>query len=97
VTGILIAPEGTLAGKKVELLLEAAPKARRIVFLAPPDPAIRHQFDEARKAASRHGVDVVAVEVGSGDYDRAFAASRGSGRRRCSWPPTRASRATGGR
>ena len=74
VTGILIAPEGTLAEKKVELLLEAAPKAKRIVFLAPPDPAIRYQFDEARKAASRHGVDVVAVEVTGGDYDRAFAA-----------------------
>ena len=74
VTGILIAPEGTLAGKKVELLLEAAPKARRIVFLAPPDPAIRHQFDEAQKAASRQGVDVVAVEVTGSDYDRAFAA-----------------------
>ena len=74
VTGILIAPEGTLAEKKVELLLEAAPKSKRIAFLAPPDPAIRYQYDEARKAASRQGVDVVAVEVGSGDYDRAFAA-----------------------
>jgi putative ABC transport system substrate-binding protein len=74
VTGVLIAPEGTLAEKKVELLLEAAPKAKRIVFLAPPDPAIRYQFDEARRAASRQGVDVVAVEVTSGDYDRAFAA-----------------------
>jgi putative ABC transport system substrate-binding protein len=73
VTGILIAPEGTLAEKKVELLLEAAPKAKRLVFLAPPDPAIRFQYDEARKAASRLGVDVVAVEVTGGDYDRAFA------------------------
>ena len=74
VTGILIAPEGTLAEKKVELLLEAAPKAKRIVFLAPPDPAIRYQLDEARKAALRQGVDVVAVEVRGGDYDQAFAA-----------------------
>jgi putative ABC transport system substrate-binding protein len=74
VTGVLIAPEGTLAEKKVELLLEVAPKARRIVFLAPPDPAIRHQFDEARQAASRQGVDVMAVEVTGGDYDRAFSA-----------------------
>jgi putative ABC transport system substrate-binding protein len=74
VTGILIAPEGTLAEKKVELLLEAAPKAKRIAFLAPPDPAIRYQVDEARKAASRQGVDVVSVEVTGGDYDRAFAA-----------------------
>jgi len=74
VTGIVIAPEGTLAAKKVELLLEAAPGARRIAFLAPPDPAIRLQEDEARGAASRAGVDMVVVEVQRGDYDAAFAA-----------------------
>ena len=74
VTGILIAPEGTLAEKKVELLLEAAPKARRVVFLAPPDPVIRFQEEEARRAASRAGVEMVVVEVKGGDYDAAFAA-----------------------
>ncbi len=74
VTGIVIAPEGTLAAKKVELLLEAAPAAKRIAFLAPPDPAIRHQVDEARRAASRAGVEIAVIEVKGGDYDAAFAA-----------------------
>jgi putative ABC transport system substrate-binding protein len=73
-TGIVIAPEGTLAEKKVELLLEAAPKARRIAFLSPPDPAIRFQLDEAKRAASRAGVEMAVVEVTGGDYDAAFTA-----------------------
>ncbi len=74
VTGIVIAPEGTLAAKKVELLLEAAPAAKRIAFVAPPDPAIRDQVEEARRAASRAGVEMAVVEVKGGDYDAAFAA-----------------------
>jgi putative ABC transport system substrate-binding protein len=74
VTGIVIAPEGTLAAKKVELLLEAAPGAKRIAFLAPPDPAIRFQEDEARTAAARAGVEWFVVEVRGGDYDAAFTA-----------------------
>src|SRR6266478_4071017 len=34
-TGILIAPDGTLAAKKLELLKEAVPRAARIAFLVP--------------------------------------------------------------
>jgi ABC-type uncharacterized transport system substrate-binding protein len=38
VTGVLIAPAGTLAGKKLELLKEAVPSATRVAFLTHEDP-----------------------------------------------------------
>jgi len=37
VTGVLIAPEGTLAAKKLELLTEAVPRATRVKGAAPGD------------------------------------------------------------
>ena len=40
VTGVLIAPEGTLAPKKLELLKEVVPRATRIAFMLPDDPGI---------------------------------------------------------
>jgi putative ABC transport system substrate-binding protein len=73
VTGVLIAPEGTLAAKKMELLKEAVPGARRVVFLAPPDPNVNPQIDEASRAAARIRVELVVVRVKDGDYDAAFA------------------------
>jgi ABC-type uncharacterized transport system substrate-binding protein len=73
ITGVVIAPDGTLAGKKLELLKEAVPRATRIVFLAwGDDPSYRPQLQEAQKAASSLGVTLVVVEVRGGDYDRAF-------------------------
>ena len=50
-TGVLIAPDGTLAAKKLELLKEAVPGAARIAFLAPDDANFRPQVQEAQKAA----------------------------------------------
>jgi putative ABC transport system substrate-binding protein len=72
-TGILMAPDGTLAAKKLELLKEAVPRAARIAFLAPDDPNFRSQVQEAQKAASSLGLELVVVEVRDGDYERAFA------------------------
>jgi putative ABC transport system substrate-binding protein len=74
VTGVLIAPAGTLAGKKLELLKEAVPRATRIAFLAPEDPGIRLQVQETRQAAAALGIKLAVTEVRSGDYERAFAA-----------------------
>lgn len=75
ITGVLIAPEGTLAGKKLELLKAAVPRATRIAFLAPDDPGTaRPQVEEVRKAAAALGVTLNVVEAKSEDYDRAFAA-----------------------
>ena len=73
ITGVVIAPGGTLAGKKLELLKEAVPGATRIAFLAPPlDPAFSLQVREAQKAALPLGVKLTVVEVRDRDYNRAF-------------------------
>jgi len=52
VTGVLIAPAGTLAGKKLELLKEAVPHATRIAFLTHEDPGLRTQERETQAAAA---------------------------------------------
>jgi putative tryptophan/tyrosine transport system substrate-binding protein len=75
VTGVLIAPDGTLAGKRLELLKAAVPQNTRIAYLAPPDDlATRLQTSETRKAAEALGIDLVVVEARDADYGRAFAA-----------------------
>ena len=76
ITGVLIAPDGTLAGKKLELLKEAVPRARRIALLVPDDPGIgvQQQIQEILRAASSLGVELPVVAVRGGDYDRAFTA-----------------------
>ncbi|MEO6743005.1 MAG: ABC transporter substrate-binding protein [Caldimonas sp.] len=73
-TGVLIAPDGTLAGKKLELLLEVVPGATRVGMLSHYDPAVRQQVAELRKVASALGLSVHPVEVVDGDYERAFTA-----------------------
>jgi putative ABC transport system substrate-binding protein len=74
ITGVLIASEGTLAGKKLELLKEAVPRAGRIGLLVPDDPNIQAQVQEAEKAASSLSVGLVVATVRRGDYGQAFAA-----------------------
>jgi putative ABC transport system substrate-binding protein len=76
VTGILIAPGGTLAGKKLELLKEIAPRATRIALLTPddPGPGLKMQVEEVRKSAAVLGLELSVVEVRGGDYAKAFAA-----------------------
>ena len=74
VTGVLIAPAGTLAAKKLELLKSAVPGAVRIAFLAPVDPGIRAQVEETRQAAAALGLKLAVTEVQGADYERAFAA-----------------------
>lgn len=73
VTGVLIAAEGTLAVKKLELLMEVAPRGSRIALLAPSDPGFALQLAEVRKAAAALRADVVVVEVKDNDFERAFA------------------------
>jgi putative ABC transport system substrate-binding protein len=72
ITGVVIAPGGTLAGKKLELLKEAVPGATQIALLAPVDPGFSLQAREAQKAALPLGVRLTVVEVRDRDYDRAF-------------------------
>ena len=72
ITGVVIAPGGTLAGKKLELLKEAVPGATQIALLEPVDATFSLQAREAQKAALRLGVKLTVVEVRDRDYDRAF-------------------------
>ena len=75
VTGVLIAPDGTLAGKRLELLRQVVPGATRIGYLSPPpDASSAQQLAEARKAAQALGVTLAEAELRDGDYERAFAA-----------------------
>ena len=73
ITGILIASEGTLGAKKLELLKEAVPRATRVALLVPEDPSVSAQQQELQKAAASLGVKLVVVTVRGGDYERAFA------------------------
>lgn len=74
VTGVLIAADGTLGVKKLELLKEAVPRARRIGVLAPQDAnTLRMQLPELERAAPPLGVDLAVVTVRDNDYARAFA------------------------
>jgi len=76
ITGVLIAPDGTLAGKKLEMLRELVPQATRFALLVPDDPGVglKLQVQEAEKAASTLGVELKVVAVRAGDYDDAFEA-----------------------
>jgi putative ABC transport system substrate-binding protein len=72
-TGILIAPDGTLAGKRLELLKAAVPQATRIGLLLPDEDTVREQRHETRKAAIALGVQLIDVTVKRADYAAAFA------------------------
>lgn len=73
VTGVLAAAEGSLAGKKLELLRQVVPGARRIAFLASDDPNIRSQGMETQRAANALGIDLLVVAARGNDYASAFA------------------------
>jgi ABC-type uncharacterized transport system substrate-binding protein len=74
-TGVVLG--SVLAGKRLELLKEAVPHAKRIAMLATGDAAMRAQVGEAEQAAARLGVTLVVVEAKVRDYERAFATMRG--------------------
>jgi ABC-type uncharacterized transport system substrate-binding protein len=74
VTGVVIAPAGTLAGKKLELLKDAVPRATRIALLSHDDPGLRAQEQETRAAAGALGIALPITRVVRDDYERAFTA-----------------------
>ena len=73
VTGVLIAPAGTLAGKKMELLKEAV-RATRMAFLTHEDPGLALQEKETQSAATALGITLLLTRVRGNDYEGAFAA-----------------------
>jgi putative ABC transport system substrate-binding protein len=73
VTGVLIAPEGTLGAKKLELLKSAVPSARRVAVLEAEDPAQgRLQMQELQQAAPALGLDLALTSVRNRDIGDAF-------------------------
>jgi putative ABC transport system substrate-binding protein len=73
VTGVLAAAEGSLAGKKLELLKQIIPRAGRIALLGSDDPNLRAQVLETQKAASALGIELRVVLAQGDDYRTAFA------------------------
>lgn len=73
VTGVLIAPEGTLGAKKLELLKATLPAARRVAVLESGDAAVsRAQLPELQQAAARLGLELPSVGLRNGDFGEAF-------------------------
>ena len=69
VTGVLIAADGTLAAKKLELLKEAVPRARRMGCSARRIPtSCRCSCRSCERVAPALGVDLVVVTVRDRDY-----------------------------
>lgn len=77
VTGALIAAEGTLAAKRLELLGEAVPRAPRVAALF-HHISLRTQLEETQKAAMSLGVTLIIAEVRGSDYDSAFTSMVGA-------------------
>jgi putative ABC transport system substrate-binding protein len=73
VTGVSYGTGTELAGKRVELLKEMVPKAKRVGLLSSGEPQVRAQADVAARAAQKLGARLVVVEAKDRDYDRAFA------------------------
>ena len=82
VTGIAILA-AELDGKRLDLLHEAVPAARRIAALMlPAAPLRRASEEELRAAAASTGVELLVFDAaGPGEYPAAFAAMRAGGAR----------------
>jgi putative tryptophan/tyrosine transport system substrate-binding protein len=81
-TGLTITPGAGIWGKRMALLLQAVPKAKRVGFLWTRAqwtlPRVTEAADSARKAAQGGGVSVVPSlieETTEAEYRRAFAAA----------------------
>ena len=73
ITGVVLAAELAMAGKRLELIKEAVPRAARIAVLTTQEAGSRTQVQWAQQAASSLGVRVIPVELVDGDYEGAFA------------------------
>ena len=73
ITGVALAPDTELAGKRLALIKEAVPRVARIAVLTNGEPSSKTQVEKARQAAPSLGVKLIVVEIRDVDYDRAFA------------------------
>jgi len=73
ITGVVLAAEPALAGKRLELIKEAVPRAVRVAILTTREAGSKTQVEWAERAASALSVKLVPVELLGGDYEGAFA------------------------
>src|SRR5713101_3900056 len=73
ITGVVLAAEPTIVGKRLELIKEVVPRAERIAVLTTGEVQSRTQAQWADRVAPSLGVKLVVVEIRDADYDRAFA------------------------
>lgn len=79
VTGVVIFA-AQLDGKRLDLLHEVVPYARRVAALLRPGPEREASEREVRDVATRLGVELLSVDAaGPDDYPAAFAAMRAAG------------------
>ena len=71
ITGVGLVAAGTMAAKRMEVLKEAVPRARRIALLGWPTMKLAH-IKETEQAARALKTDTVFVEVRNGEYESAF-------------------------
>ncbi len=81
VTGVVAISTADLAGKRLELLREAAPKVPRVAVLwHPENPSNPMQLKGAQATAATMNVQLQALPVsGPGDFESAFERARGGG------------------
>jgi putative ABC transport system substrate-binding protein len=73
VTGVAYAAEGSLVPKRLQLLKEMVPMAKRIGALDDGGPEFRHRFKEAEAVARVLDAQLVVVDARPGRYEQAFA------------------------
>jgi putative tryptophan/tyrosine transport system substrate-binding protein len=74
VTGVAMAAEPAMAGKRLELIKEVVPRAVRIAVLTTGEDPSRTQAQWIEKASTTLGVKPIFVELRDDNYDRAFNA-----------------------
>src|SRR5688572_8195451 len=72
ITGVVVAPEDVLAGKRLELIKETVPQAETIALLGTDEPSSRLQVEEAQKVAPTLNAKLRVVELQDGDYEKVF-------------------------
>lgn len=74
ITGVLIAPDGTLAAKRLELLKAAMPGQTRFACMVPDDASQQQQVQEVQAAAAQLGVELLIFKVQDKQYSATFDA-----------------------
>jgi putative ABC transport system substrate-binding protein len=74
VTGVAMAAEPTIVGKRLELIKQVVSQATRVAVLTTNEPQSRAQVLWVEKAAATLGVTLIVVPLQNDDYESVFAA-----------------------